>query len=138
VRTYAVENRQEGLLAAFRRVAALKADPYALLNDCGMADFQSRRLACFDAELLAETSNVVSEDGSFAAGAGDGDVAESGAEQVGMNACIGVDEDALRGQPLGAVAGYGIAMVEMPVLGGVEFEPAVVVEPGCDSYIERD
>ena len=62
------------------------------------------------------------------AGAGDGDVAEAGVEQVRVDAGIGMDEDALGGEALGAVTSDSVAVVEMTMLGGVEFELAVVVE----------
>jgi hypothetical protein len=42
------------------------------------------------------------------ASAGDGDVAKPRIEQVRVNAGVGVDQDALGGESLGAVAGYGI------------------------------
>ena len=47
------------------------------------------------------------------AGAGNGDIAEAGVEQVRVNPGIGVNEDALGGEALGAMAGDGIAVVEM-------------------------
>lgn len=56
-----------------------------------MADFKSRRLASFDAKLLAEPGHVVGEDGGFVAGTGDSDVTESGTEQIGVNTGIGMD-----------------------------------------------
>jgi hypothetical protein len=66
----------------------------------------------------------------------DGDVAEARTELVGMNAGIGMYEDAFGGQALGAVAGEGVAVVEMPVLLGTELDLAVVIEPCCDSGFE--
>ena len=62
------------------------------------------------------------------AGAGDGDVGEAGVEQVRVDRGVGVNEDAFGCEALGAVAGDGIAMVEMTMLVGVEFDLAVVVE----------
>jgi len=55
------------------------------------------------------------------ASARDSDVAETGVEQVGMDPGVGVDEHALGGQALGAVAGDGVAVIEMPVIRGTEF-----------------
>ena len=52
------------------------------------------------------------------AGAGDGDVAEAGVEQVRVDAGVGVNENAFGGEALGAVAGDGIAVVEMTMLAG--------------------
>jgi len=51
------------------------------------------------------------------ASARDGDVAEAGVEQVGVDTGIGVNENAFGGEPLGAMTGDGIAVVEMTMLG---------------------
>ena len=69
------------------------------------------------------------------AGAGDGDVAEAGVEQVRVDAGIGVNEDAFGGEALGAVAGDGVAVVEMTMLAGVELDLPVVVEAGGEAAI---
>ena len=45
-----------------------------------------------------------------------------------MDTCIRVNEDAFGRKSLGAVTGNGVAVVEMTVLFGVEFDLAVVVE----------
>jgi hypothetical protein len=45
-----------------------------------------------------------------------------------VDAGIGMNEDALGGKTLGAVAGDGIAVVKMTMLAGVELYLAVVVE----------
>jgi len=50
------------------------------------------------------------------AGAGNGDIAESGAEKVWMDTGVGVDQEALGGDSLGAMAGDCIAVVEVAVL----------------------
>ena len=47
-----------------------------------------------------------------------------------MDAGIGVHEDALGGEALGTVAGDGVAVVEVAMLFGIEFNSAVVVETG--------
>jgi hypothetical protein len=78
--------------------------------------------------VRAEFGHVICEDRGIVAGAGDGDVAEEGVEQVGVDAGIGVDENAFGGEPLGAVTGNGVAVVEMTMIVGVEFHLAVVVE----------
>ena len=62
------------------------------------------------------------------AGARDGDVGEAGVEQVRVDAGIGVNEDAFGSKALGAVTGNGVAVVEMTMLVGAEFDVAVVVE----------
>jgi hypothetical protein len=61
------------------------------------------------------------------AGAGDGDVAEAGVEQVRMDAGIGVNEDAVGGEALGTVTGDGVAVVKMTMISGVKPDLAVVV-----------
>ena len=43
-----------------------------------------------------------------------------------MNTGVGVNEDALGGKALRAVAGDGIAVVEMRILAGVELNLAVI------------
>ncbi len=45
-----------------------------------------------------------------------------------MNAGVGVNEDALGGKPLRAVARDSIAVVEMRMLTGIEFNLAVITE----------
>jgi hypothetical protein len=62
------------------------------------------------------------------AGAGDGDVAEAGVEQVRVDPSVSVNENALGGEPLRALTGDGITVVEMTMLDGVELDLAVVVE----------
>jgi hypothetical protein len=69
------------------------------------------------------------------AGAGDGHVTETGTEQVGMHAGVGVDEDALGGQALGTVAGDRIAVVEMAVVGRIELDATLIVQAGRDSAV---
>jgi hypothetical protein len=72
------------------------------------------------------------------AGAGNGDVSETRIQQVGVDACISIDEDALGGQPLGAVAGDGVAVVKMPVFGGVEVDLAARIESDREVSIRRN
>ena len=55
-----------------------------------------------------------------------------------MNIGIGVDEDAFSGRTLGAVAGDGVAVVEMTMLAGVECDVAVVVEADGHAAIGMD
>ena len=85
-----------------------------------------------------EFCQVVSEDRGLVAGAGDGDIAEAGIEQVRVDTGIGVNEDAFGGEPLGAMTGDGIAVVEMAMLAGVEFDLAVVVEAEGQATIGVD
>lgn len=67
------------------------------------------------------------------AGARKGDISESEVEQVGTNFGIGMDQDALGDEALSAVAGYGVAVVEMAMLDGVEFDLPSTIESRCNS-----
>jgi len=51
---------------------------------------------------------------------------------------VSMNEDALGGEALGAVTGNGVAVVEMTMLVGVEFDQAVVVEAGGQATIGMD
>ena len=62
------------------------------------------------------------------ASARDGDIAEAGVEQVRVDPSVSVNENAFGSEPLRAVTGDGIAVVEMTMLVGVELDLAVVVE----------
>jgi len=46
-------------------------------------------------------------------GAGDGNVTKAGTEQIGMDRGVGVNQDVLKGGPLGAVASDCATVVEM-------------------------
>jgi hypothetical protein len=72
------------------------------------------------------------------AGAGDGDVAEAGVQQVRVEAGVGMNENAFGGEALGAVTGDGIPVVEMSMLTGVELDLPVVVEAGGEAAIGMD
>jgi hypothetical protein len=88
--------------------------------------------------LRDEFCHVVGEERGLVAGAGDGDVAKAGVEQVRVDASIGVNEDSFRGKALGAVTGDGIAVVEMTMISGVKFGLAVVVEARGNLAIRRN
>ena len=103
-----------------------------------MADFERRGLGDIGAELRAELDHVVRKNGGLMAGAGDRYVTKSGVEQVWVDAGVGIDEDALGGEALGTVAGDGVAVVEVVVLLGIEFDLALVVETGRNASVRRD
>jgi hypothetical protein len=88
--------------------------------------------------LRCEFCHVVGEERGLVAGAGDGDVAEAGVEQIWVDARIGVNEDAFRGEALGTVTGDGVAVVEMTMISGVKFGLAVVVEARGNLAIRRN
>ena len=95
-----------------------------------MVEFESRGLGDIRTELRAELGHVVGEEGGLVAGARDGDVTETRVEKVRVDAGIGVDQDALGGETLRAVAGDGVAVVEVAILAGAELDLAVAVETG--------
>lgn len=75
-------------------------------------DLDRRRFDSFNRKQLAKSIHVVSEDRRLMAGAGDGDATKAGTEKVGMDSGVYMDENALGGMSLGAVAGGGVAVVE--------------------------
>ena len=83
-------------------------------------------------ELWAELCKVVGEERRLVARARDRNVAEAGVEQVRMDASIGVNEDAVGGDALGAVARDGVAVVKMTMISGAKLDLAVVVEARGD------
>ena len=93
-----------------------------------MTDFESRGLGNIGSELGAEFCHIVGEKRGLVAGAGDRDVGEARVKQVWVDARIGVNEDAFRGEALGTVTGDSIAVIEMTMLVWVEFDLAAVVE----------
>jgi len=63
-------------------------------------------------------------------GAGNGDIAKAGVEQVRVDAGVGVYKDTLGGETLGTVAGHGVTVVEVAMFFGVELDLTIVVEAG--------
>ena len=55
-----------------------------------------------------------------------------------MDARVGMNQNTFGGESLRAVTGDGVAVIEVPVLGGIEFHSAVVVEPCNNPTIEFD
>ena len=103
-----------------------------------MNDFDRRRFRDVGAELRVELGDVVGEECGLMARARDGDIAETGVEQVWVNAGVGIDQNALCGESLRTVAGDCVAVIEMAMLLGVEFDAPVVVEAGGNLPIRRD
>jgi hypothetical protein len=87
---------------------------------------------------LAKIGIVIGIDLSVVAGARDGNVGEAGVEQVRVDAVIAVNEDPFGGQALRTVTGDGVAVVEMTMLVGFEFDPAIVVEADGQATIGVD
>ena len=103
-----------------------------------MTDFEGGGFRDIGSKLRGEFCHVVGEERGLVAGSGDRDVAEAGVEQIRVDACIGVYKDALRGEALGAVAGDGVAVVEMAMISGIEFDLAIVVEASGNPAIGRN
>jgi hypothetical protein len=64
------------------------------------------------------------------AGTGDRDIFESGVEQVRVDAGVSIDQDALGRQPLRAVTGNGVAVIEVTMFNRIEVDFAAVIEKG--------
>lgn len=68
-------------------------------NGCRLVNFECGCLADFGTEMLTKPVHIIGENHRLLTGARHGNVAEAGAEQVGMDAGVGVDEDALGVSP---------------------------------------
>ena len=55
-----------------------------------------------------------------------------------MNTGISLNQDTLGCEPLCAVAGDGITMIEMSMPKRIELELTVIVEANCNSTVMRD
>src|SRR5208282_2792378 len=95
---------------------------------CRVRKLNSRTLGNLATQPSAQLGSVIGIDLSVEACARDGNVGEAGVEQVWVDAGLAMNEDAFRGEALGAVTGDGVAVVEMTMLVGIEFDQAVVVE----------
>src|SRR5580698_9444999 len=89
---------------------------------CRVRKLDSRTLGNLATQPLAKLGSVIGIDLSVEACARDGNVGEAGVEQVWVGAGIPVNEHVFGGKALGAVTGDGVAVVEMTMLGGVEFD----------------
>ena len=105
--------------------------PQAEIGDrvgCRVSNLYSRGLGSVATQLLPKIGSVIRVELSVVACARDGDVAEAGVEQVWVDTGIGVNEDPFGGEALGTVTGDGVAVVEMRMLVGVEFDLPAVIE----------
>jgi hypothetical protein len=73
-----------------------------------LTDFQGGGFRDIGSELGLDFCQVVGKECGLVAGAGDGDLAEAGVEQVRVDTGIGVNEKAFGGEALRAVTGNGI------------------------------
>ena len=56
-----------------------------------------------------------------------GHISEAVGNQFRVNGAINVDKDTISGEPLRAVACYGVSMIEVPHLAGVEHNGFAIV-----------
>jgi len=103
-----------------------------------LADFEGGRLRNIGSELRSKLGHVVGKECRLVASAREGDVAKAGVEQVRVNTGISMNENALGGETLGAMAGNGISVVEVAVLAGVELNLPVIVQAGRKAAIGMD
>jgi hypothetical protein len=103
---------------------------------CRVRKLNSRTLGNFATQPSAKLGSVIGIDLSGRLRARDGNIGEAGVEQVWVDAGIAVNEDAFGGEALGVVTGDGVAVVEMTMLVGVEFDQAIVAE--ADRYATID
>jgi len=73
----------------------------SLVRRINLINFQSGGLRDVGSELRGEFCHVVGEERGLMAGAGDGDIAEAGVEEVWVDAGIGVNENAFGSEALG-------------------------------------
>lgn len=86
-------------------------------------------------ELLGEFRNVVGEYRCFVACAGDGNVSETRTQQVGMDAGVCVDEDALGSESLGTMTCNCIAVIEVAVFPRIELDATAIVGSGGNEAV---
>src|ERR1035441_3295197 len=105
---------------------------------CRVRKLNSRTLGNLATQSLAKLGSVIGIDLRVEACARDGNVGEARVEQVWVDAGIAVNEDAFGSKALGTVTGNGVAVIEMTMLVGVEFDLAVVVEADEQAAIGVD
>jgi hypothetical protein len=89
-------------------------------------------------QLTSHLRGVIRKDRRLVAGAGDGNIPEPRIEQIGMHSGIGVDENPLGGEPLRAVAGHSVSVVEVPMNKRVELDLTSIVEARRDMSVWPD
>jgi hypothetical protein len=89
-------------------------------------------------QLVTHLRSVIRKDSRLVAGAGNGNIPESRIEQIRMHSGIGVDENPLGGEPLRAVAGHSISVVEVPMSKRVELDLTSIVEARRDMSVWPD
>ena len=103
-----------------------------------LRNFHSGGFADFMAEILAQRGRMIGIDARIDAGAGYRNIGEAGVDEVGMYRGIDMDQHAVGGESLGAVAGDRIAMIEVAVIPIGKRDRAAIVEAGGDLSMRRD
>src|ERR1019366_4080232 len=104
---------------------------WLLLNRVGMGNVA--------AEFLPERLCVVRKNLGVIASTRDSDIGHAAVEQI-LSAQLGVyvNQDTVGSLPLAGVAGHGIAMIEMQMLAGVEFDRAATVHLQAQPPVPSD
>jgi hypothetical protein len=79
-------------------------------------------------EVLAQRGRMIGIDASVEAGAGYRNLSKPRIDEVGVYRDIDMNQHSVSGEPLGAVAGDRVAVIEMPVVSIGERNGAAVVE----------
>jgi len=77
------------------------------------------------AEAFAECRGVVRIDLGIVGRTRDGDVGKATIDEFGVNVCVHIHEDAFCCKTLRAVGGYGVTVIEMPHLLGIETDYSI-------------
>ena len=83
--------------------------------------------AYIGAEALGKGGGIIGVNVGILGRTRNGDVGKAGVEEFGERIGVHIDEDAVFGQTLGAVAGNGIAVIEMLHPSGVKIEGSSVI-----------
>jgi hypothetical protein len=92
-----------------------------------LVELERRRLRKISTQLSPKPCDVIGEEHELMTGAGDGNVSEAGADQVRVDAGIGIDQDAFGSQTLRAMAGDGVTVIEVTMFNRIEVDFTVVI-----------
>jgi hypothetical protein len=97
-------------------------------------DLDSGGFADVGAEAFGERCFIVRGDSRVFGRAREGHISETRVDEFGVSCGVHVDEDSIRGDSLRAVRRNGVAVVEVPHLGGVECQSTGLVAIHADSH----
>lgn len=90
------------------------------------SEIDGGRLIYLVTETFAKRRSVVRIDLGVVGRTRDGDVGKATADEFGVNVCVHIHEDAFRCKTLRAVRGYGVTVIEVPHLPGIERDGSVL------------